>query len=76
MRVIVDRIEGEFAVCELADGIMIKLVLTQLPADVKEGSVLDVEDDGTTVINKEAEEQRKKGLLKLQNELFGKKSCE
>ena len=36
---IVDRIEGKFAVCE-TKAKMIKILLTELPANLKEGDVL------------------------------------
>lgn len=72
LRVTVDRLEGKFAVCELPDGIIIRLVLEHLPEGTREGSVIDVEDDGTAVLNQDAMAERKEELLKLQNEVFTK----
>jgi len=40
MRLIVDRFEGDFAVCENENKEMINVCRSELPADVKEGDVL------------------------------------
>lgn len=41
--IIVDRIEGAFAVCEMDDKSMQNIALSELPVGVKEGDVLAVE---------------------------------
>ena len=40
MLYIIDRIEGEFAVCEDESGKFVELPTTGLPSDLKEGDVL------------------------------------
>ncbi|KYC62718.1 DUF3006 domain-containing protein [Heyndrickxia coagulans] len=44
MTYIVDRIEGEFAVCEKEDRTTVDIRLSELPSAVKAGDVLVVED--------------------------------
>jgi len=68
---IVDRIEGEYAVCERDDGNMQNILLKILPEGVKEGSVLNFQD-GIYYFNEIAYEQRKKTILNLQKRLFKK----
>ena len=68
---IVDRIEGEYAVCEDADGKMQNILLCQLPACVKEGSVLNLAD-GNYFLDENAYAQRKQKILDLQKKLFKK----
>lgn len=69
---VIDRIEGEFAVCELPDKSEITLPLSSLPKGVKEGAVLDVYD-GAYVINEKKEKERRKANFDLQSQLFNRK---
>jgi len=59
MRLIVDRFEGDFAVCENENKEMINVCRSELPADVKEGDVLLKMND-KYVIDTAATEERKK----------------
>ena len=68
---IVDRFEGEYAVCEGDDGKMQKILLCQLPTCVKEGSVLKYLD-GNYYLDESTYEQRKKKILDLQKKFFKK----
>ena len=52
-QIIVDRIEGEYAVCETEDKKMIDLPLSLLPEGVKEGNMY------FTPLNKEKEARKK-----------------
>lgn len=70
--IVVDRIEGEFAVCEMPDEREKAIPLSSLPEGVKEGSVLDF-INGAYVINKEKEKERRKSNFDLQNQLFKRK---
>jgi hypothetical protein len=45
MRVIIDRFEGDFAVCEKADRSMMNIRRDQLPASAREGDVLIIRED-------------------------------
>ncbi len=63
MQVIVDRIEKEKIVVEIAEG-QIAYIDQKLLPDVQEGDVIDL------TINKEATKKRKNKIDKLVDELF------
>lgn len=58
MKVIIDRFEGDFAVCEKDDRTMIDIEKNKIPETAKEGDVLDIIDDKIT-IDFDATEKRK-----------------
>lgn len=68
--IIIDRFEGEFAVCE-TDGGMVDIKRSLLPGDAREGSVIN-EKDGRYVIDTATENARKSRLFNMQNDLFNK----
>ena len=45
MRVIIDRFEGEYAICEKGDRSMMNIKKSKLPAGVREGDVLVINQD-------------------------------
>jgi hypothetical protein len=49
MKVIIDRFEGDFAVCEKSDRTMLNIKKDRLPAGVKEGDTLAIEGDNLQV---------------------------
>ena len=63
MDVIVDRIEGDYAVVEIDKGKMCNLPIELVP-DVKEGDVV------TIIINKDKTKDRKKIIEGLMNSVF------
>lgn len=63
MDVVVDRIEGEYAVVEIEKGKMCNLPLELVP-NVKEGDIV------TITINKDKTEKRKKTIEELMNSVF------
>ena len=65
MEVIVDRIEGDYAVVEVDKGKMCNLPIEVVP-NVKEGDVV------TITINKDKTEERKKTIEELMNSVFEK----
>lgn len=69
MRFIVDRIEGELAVCECEDGSYTDILLSQLPSQIKEGSVLEF-INGEYKINLEAQQNRTALISALQDSIF------
>ncbi len=69
MLITVDRIEGEFAVCELEDGTMEDIPLNKLPSEIEEGSVLEFVD-GEYRIDLEAQRERITKILALQDSIF------
>jgi len=67
---IIDRIEGDLAVCEREDGSLEHILMYELPEGVREGSVLACED-GAWVLDTQAEAERRKRLFERQEGLFG-----
>ena len=63
MDVIVDRIEGDYAVVEIEKGKMCNLPIELVP-NVKEGDAV------TIIINKDKTEERKKIIEELMNSVF------
>jgi hypothetical protein len=49
MNVIIDRFEGDYAVCEKEDRIMMDIKIIHLPSKAKEGDVLNIEDGMITI---------------------------
>lgn len=64
MKIIIDRIEGGFAVVELENGSHFNLPAQLLPEGAKEGSVIDIS------LDKAAEESRRRDISRLENKLF------
>ncbi len=67
--IIVDRIEGAFAVCEMDDKSMQNIALSELPAGIKEGDALAV-DNGTYVIDAKQTKERSERIAQKMNRLF------
>ncbi len=65
MDVIVDRIEGDYAVVEIDKGKMCNLPIEVVP-NVKEGDIV------TIIINKDKTKKRKKTIEELMNSVFEK----
>ena len=63
MDVIVDRIEGDYAVMEIEKGKMCNLPIELVP-NVKEGDVVSI------IINKSKTDERKKTIEELMNSVF------
>ncbi|MDF2503436.1 DUF3006 domain-containing protein [Clostridium sp.] len=45
MKVVVDRFEGKYAVCEKNDRTMVNIKRSKLPKELKEGDVLQIEGE-------------------------------
>jgi hypothetical protein len=59
MRVIIDRFEGPYAVCEKEDKTMMDIKRINIPMNAKEGCVLKIEGDSITI---DEEETKKRGI--------------
>lgn len=70
MKVIIDRFEGEYAVCEKENLDMIDIEIERLPEGVKEGDILIIEDNNIR-IDKDETENRRKRIEELMNDLLG-----
>lgn len=69
MKLILDRFEGEYAVCEKEDGTMVDIKRNTLPKETKEGDVLLVEGD-SIIIDEQATLERKEHIKKLMDDLW------
>ena len=69
MKVIIDRFEGNYAVCEKGDRTMINIEKNKIPTEAKEGSVLSVTEDGID-IDEEDTILRKKDIDELTKDLW------
>lgn len=68
-KLIVDRIEGRFAVCELADKTITDIKLDILPGEVAEGDVLTFDGKDYTIDTDETNNRRKR-IEKMMDDLF------
>ena len=68
-KLIVDRMEDGFAVCENENGEMTELDFFYLPYGTKEGSIL-VENNGLYELCTKEENERREKLFVLQESLF------
>ena len=67
----IDRFEGNYAICEDKEQKFFAIDISELPKNVHEGDVLDVNDnEGTISINSELTEKKRSKNKKLQNKLF------
>lgn len=69
MMITVDRVEGDFAVCELEDGTFKDIAISELPDGIKQGTVLEFLN-GEYKINLEAQRERAAEILALQDSIF------
>lgn len=71
LKLIVDRFEGNYAVCEKEDGTITNLGKDRLPKGVKEGDVLILEGE-SIVIDNNATLERKKYIEELMEDMWDK----
>jgi hypothetical protein len=69
MKVIIDRFEGDFAVCEKEDRQMLDIENSKIPVKAKEGDVLNIINDRIT-IDLEETIKRKKEIEELTKDLW------
>lgn len=69
MKVIIDRFEGNYAVCEKDDRTMLNIERIKLPAEAKEGDVLTIDGDHIK-IDIETTNERKKRISQKMNNLW------
>jgi hypothetical protein len=69
MKVIIDRFEGNYAVCEKSDRTMMNILKERLPKGAVEGDVLYLKGD-SIVIDIEETEKRRKDIEELTKDLW------
>jgi|LSQX01.3.fsa_nt_gb hypothetical protein len=69
MRLIIDRFEGCYAVCETEDKRMVNIKRSELPTGTKEGDIIFQTSDGYKM-DKEVTDKRRERISKLMNELW------
>ncbi len=69
MKVIIDRFEGEYAVCEQEDRTMINIEVIKLPQEAREGDVLKIDGD-RIYIDKNETEKRKQNVEQILDSLW------
>lgn len=67
---IIDRFEGDLAVCEREDCSMVAIEKSRLPKGVRPGNILKIENDGTIRLDAEEELRRREMIYKMQESLF------
>ncbi len=67
---IIDRFEGDLAVCEREDCSMVAIEISRLPKGVRPGNILKIENDGTIRLDAEEELRRREMIYKMQESLF------
>lgn len=67
---IIDRFEGDLAVCEREDRSMVAIEKSRLPKGVRPGNILKIENDGTIRLDAEEELRRREMIYKMQESLF------
>jgi hypothetical protein len=69
VKVVIDRFEGDYAVCEKENREMIDIKKDILPKEAKENDVLDIEGD-KIIIDVEETKKRKKDIEELTKDLW------
>lgn len=69
MKVIIDRFEGKYAVCQKEDMSMVNIDRRKLPSEAKEGDVLSVGIDKIS-IDKEETDRLKKQAEELSKDIW------
>lgn len=74
MRVLyVDRFEGIYCICEDENRKVFALPIDELPAQIKEGDIIKIDDEGSITVDKQATDKRRAMIRSIEDKLFGKK---
>lgn len=69
MKLIIDRFEGIYAICELQNGGFIDVPKEDIPKEAKEGDIL-IKTDNRYCVDKTATESKRKEIKRKMNRLF------
>ena len=67
---IIDRFEGNFAICEDENQKYFGIDQGEIPKDAKEGDILEIDQEGNIRINQEKTQARRNKIKKLQKKLW------
>nr|WP_207747815.1 DUF3006 domain-containing protein [Clostridium sp. D33t1_170424_F3] len=67
---VIDRFEGTFAICENEEQKLFAIETSELPQGAAEGSVLEIDEEGTIRVNEEKTAARRSKVKKLQDSLW------
>lgn len=67
---IIDRFEGEYAICEQGDQTMVTIKRDRIPKEAKPGDVLLVETGRPIVVDQDETDSRKKNIEKLTGDMW------
>lgn len=68
-RAIIDRFEGEWAVCELEDESFTHIKIDRLPEDAREGDTIVI-SEGSIELDREATHERRVYMDKLMEDMW------
>ena len=69
-KLIIDRIEGNFAVCEKKDRTMLNLEISKIPEEAKEGSCICIDENGFVSLDYDCAKDRKERTERLLYDLL------
>ena len=69
-KLIIDRFEGTYAICEDQEKKMFAISLNELPQGAKPGDVLQISGAGELSVDQEETQRRSKNMAGLQSKLF------
>lgn len=69
-KLITDRFEGTYAICEDQEKKMFAISLNELPQGAKPGDVLQISGAGELSVDQEETQRRRKKMAGLQSKLF------
>lgn len=70
-KVVIDRFEGEYAICEDTDQSRFAVETAELPQGAKEGCVLAISEDGEISLDLDETERRRQRIAEKQRGVFG-----
>ena len=69
-KLIIDRFEGTYAICEDQEKKMFAISLNELPQGARPGDVLQISGAGELSVDQEETQRRRKKMAGLQSKLF------
>lgn len=69
-KLIVDRYEGQYTVCEDAEQKLFAIETSEMPQGALPGTVITISDDGSISIDEEETKLRKERIISKQEKLY------